>query len=71
MLVKRTWQERAAALAADPSIRPHGNVSTYTNWGCRCDACCEAKAAYHRWWEGLGGRRRKERRRSQPPTEGR
>lgn len=21
---------------------PHGRYSTYTNWGCRCGACCDA-----------------------------
>jgi hypothetical protein len=34
---------RSAALAADPSIRPHGNASTYNNWGCRCEPCRAAE----------------------------
>lgn len=30
---------RAAKLRADPTLRPHGLVNTYHNWGCRCDPC--------------------------------
>lgn len=44
----------AAKLAADPDSAPHGTVSTYTNYGCRCESCTEvhsaacASAAKHR-----------------------
>jgi hypothetical protein len=33
---------RRARFALDPTIVEHGNVTTYRNWGCRCDACREA-----------------------------
>ena len=26
----------------------HGNVSTYKNWGCRCDPCVEVHAEHQR-----------------------
>lgn len=26
----------------------HGLLSTYTNWGCRCDRCRSAKSSYNR-----------------------
>lgn len=32
-------RDRCARLKADPSIRPHGDPSTYHNWGCRCIPC--------------------------------
>lgn len=28
----------------------HGQLSTYVNWGCRCDRCMSANAAYSRKW---------------------
>lgn len=33
---------RYARFAADPTIRPHGDVNTYDNWGCRCRPCTQA-----------------------------
>jgi hypothetical protein len=44
---------RAARLAADPTLRPHGTINTYKNWGCRCEPCTEAQRLnsaknYHR-----------------------
>jgi hypothetical protein len=35
---------RAARLAANPSLVPHGRESTYTNWRCRCRPCTVAHA---------------------------
>lgn len=32
---------------ADPTVIPHGTVSGYRNWACRCAACREAHRAYH------------------------
>jgi hypothetical protein len=37
--IRRMRAKKRELLAADPSIRPHGNISTYQNWGCRCDEC--------------------------------
>ncbi len=37
---------RAARLAADPTLAPHGDRSTYTNWGCRCEPCTEVHARH-------------------------
>lgn len=34
-------ESRTARLLADPSLAPHGKVSTYRNWGCRCAPCTE------------------------------
>lgn len=34
--------KRRARLEADPTQAPHGEASTYANWGCRCDLCLEA-----------------------------
>lgn len=31
----------------------HGTISTYNNWGCRCDPCVEAATAYHRRYRAL------------------
>lgn len=43
------WQqfiaERGRRIAADPSIRQHGNANTYKNWACRCDPCTAASAS--------------------------
>lgn len=36
---------RAARLAADPALAPHGVRATYANWGCRCEPCTAANAA--------------------------
>lgn len=36
----------AAGLAPDDPR--HGKPSSYTNWGCRCDECRAAWAAYKR-----------------------
>jgi hypothetical protein len=50
--VTRTLQEykaRAQArAAADPSVVPHGTVSGYDYWGCRCNACARTKSARNR-----------------------
>lgn len=38
------WREQAAKkLAANPAMAPHGVLSTYTNYGCRCELCKEAR----------------------------
>ena len=37
-------QRRASQIRDDPTLAPHGRVSTYTGWGCRCDLCRTAKA---------------------------
>lgn len=39
-------EDRRARLAADPSLAPHGELSTYNNWGCRCERCRAARRAY-------------------------
>lgn len=44
--VYREVSLRAARLAADPSLAPHGDRSTYTNWGCRCADCTRVHVAY-------------------------
>jgi hypothetical protein len=36
---------RRAALIADSSLREHGSVRTYRDYGCRCDPCREASKA--------------------------
>ena len=38
--VKVKW--RARLLAADPTLRPHGELTTYGHWGCRCRLCRDA-----------------------------
>lgn len=38
-------ERRRLRLIEDPTLAPHGNPSTYTNWGCRCDPCTEANSA--------------------------
>lgn len=30
---------RKARLEADPTLMPHGQRTTYSNWGCRCEEC--------------------------------
>ncbi len=37
---------KAARLAADPTLAPHGSLSTYNNWGCRCEPCREANRVH-------------------------
>jgi hypothetical protein len=37
--------QRAARLAADPTLRPHGDAHTYHQWKCRCRPCKDAWAA--------------------------
>ena len=32
----------------EPYQPTHGTASTYNNWGCRCDLCRAASAAYAR-----------------------
>ena len=49
--------DRAARLAADPSLAPHGVRSTYTNWRCRCEPC----VAVHSAWCAAYNARRKAR----------
>lgn len=41
-------EKRAAKLAANPSLRSHGDVSTYFNYKCRCDPCRAARTSYGR-----------------------
>ena len=58
---RRRWfaqrrDERRALLEADPSIRPHGDVTTYQAWGCRCQPCTTAattlRAKYGKYRNG-------------------
>jgi hypothetical protein len=56
----RAWQlrsndNRAARLAVDPTLAPHGKRSTYTNWRCRCDPCRAAQSA---WFAAYSARRK-------------
>ena len=37
--------ERDGRLVAAREGLPHGDASTYNNWGCRCVPCTAAKAA--------------------------
>lgn len=39
---------RKAQIAADPSLAPHGVLTTYSNWACRCDKCKTAWSEYMR-----------------------
>lgn len=43
---QKRWNniQRRARLLSDPTLAPHGSVSTYVNWLCRCDACTDAHA---------------------------
>jgi len=46
-----------------PELIPHGTIGGYTNWGCKCDRCLDAWAAYierYRREHGIGrdGRKR-------------
>lgn len=45
---RQTRQRRAERLAADMSAAPHGDVNTYTNWDCRCEACKEVFSKWQR-----------------------
>jgi len=36
---RRWFAARSAAIAQDPTLRPHGDLTTYKVWGCRCDEC--------------------------------
>lgn len=40
--------ERRRQFEAGEVTVKHGTVNTYTNYGCRCGACREAKVAYNR-----------------------
>ncbi len=42
----RRWRARRRESTPPPDA--HGRLSTYINWGCRCDACLEAHRSYHR-----------------------
>lgn len=50
-------EARRALLEADPTLRPHGNVTTYNVWGCRCSECREAatKSRYRYRFKGKSG----------------
>lgn len=37
--------QRAARLAADPTLASHGTEATYKNWRCRCGPCTQANSA--------------------------
>jgi hypothetical protein len=43
---KERTRLNAARLAADPTLKPHGRLSTYTQWGCRCVYCRRAMRDY-------------------------
>lgn len=49
---------RAERIQEDPTLAPHGRVTTYTNWGCRCAPCSEANAARCREQNKKRSRRR-------------
>lgn len=38
---RKSRSARRGGTTPDPLL-PHGRVSTYSNWGCRCDRCTEA-----------------------------
>jgi len=40
----RQYEDRKRRLAEGlaPDDLPHGSMSTYRNWGCRCIGCCAA-----------------------------
>lgn len=42
---RQTRAERAARIAADPSLARHGRAGTYKDWGCRCAPCTAAATA--------------------------
>lgn len=39
-------KRRAERLANDPTLRPHGDITTYQSWSCRCRECVDAAAEY-------------------------
>jgi hypothetical protein len=41
-------QANRAALLADPALAPHGTLTTYNDWMCRCQPCRDASAEYRR-----------------------
>lgn len=43
---RRQRASRKARLEEDPTLAEHGKLSTYGNWCCRCDLCCEV---YREW----------------------
>jgi hypothetical protein len=45
-VVTASRNDKAERIAVDPSLAEHGSNSTYANWGCRCQQCCDAWAAY-------------------------
>lgn len=42
---RRMVANRQQQLAADPTLRTHGDPTTYDLWGCRCQECRTAAAA--------------------------
>jgi WhiB family redox-sensing transcriptional regulator len=40
--------DRRQRLAADPTLAPHAEPSTYRNWGCRCELCRNAEWRHRR-----------------------
>lgn len=47
MLTARRQRKARLKLYPDLPI-VHGRYTTYSNWGCKCDPCCEAQRVYHR-----------------------
>jgi len=45
---RRQYEDRKKRLADGlaPDDLPHGNLSTYRNWGCRCIGCSAAMAEH-------------------------
>lgn len=41
-------RKRAELIKADPSLAPHGVLTTYSNWRCRCADCKAVWSAYMR-----------------------
>lgn len=41
-------ERNRAALLADPTAAPHGSLTTYNDWMCRCPACRAAATEYRR-----------------------
>ena len=54
-LAQKNARERAARLAADPTVVPHGEFNTYVNWGCRCILCGAARRRYFGYGERVNG----------------
>lgn len=55
--LRREKSERIGRLRADPTLAPHGRVSTYNNWGCRCADCVAAQSVENakHYWARRGG----------------